>query len=264
MKNMQRLKGKVACVTGGGSGIGRAAAVKLAAEGAQVAVLGRTQEELDETVSLIEAAGGEAITITADITHAGEMQAAFEKIEQTYNKLDILFANAGINGVWAPIDKLGIDEWKKTIDVNLNGTYITLKLGMPLLKKQGGSVIITSSINGTRVFSNGGATAYSTTKAGQVAMAKMLALELAQYKVRVNVICPGAIESNIDESTDKQSVEEAKEPVEYPEGNIPLTDGAPGKAEDVADLVCFLSSDEARHITGTEIWIDGAQSLLIG
>src|SRR5690606_34946190 len=128
----------------------------------------------------------------------------------------------------------------------------------------GGSVIITSSINGTRVFSNTGATAYSSSKAGQVAMAKMLAVELAKHRIRVNVICPGAIESEIDENTERVNLEEIREPVEFPEGNIPLTDGRPGRASQVADLVYFLASDESSHISGTEIWIDGAQSLLVG
>ena len=92
----------------------------------------------------------------------------------------------------------------------------------------------------------------------------MAALELAKHKIRVNVICPGAIETAIDDSTEKRHIEDAKEPVEYPEGAIPLTDGAPGKSDQVADLVLFLASDAASHVSGTEIWIDGAESLLQG
>ena len=99
---------------------------------------------------------------------------------------------------------------------------------MPHLKKQGGSVIITSSINGTRVFSNSGTTAYSCTKAAQVALAKMAALELAKHRVRVNVICPGRIATEIDDNTEPRNLEKAKEPAEYPEGEIPLTYDAPG------------------------------------
>src|SRR5690606_38636824 len=125
----------------------------------------------------------------------------------------------------------------------------TIKYAAPHLKQNGGSVIITSSVNGTRIFSNTGATAYSCTKAAQVAMAKMLALELAKHRVRVNVICPGAIESQIDENTEKRNVEREKEPVEFPEGQIPLTDGVPGEASDVGDLVLFLASDASKHIS---------------
>lgn len=105
---------------------------------------------------------------------------------------------------------------------------------------------------------------YSSSKAGQVAFAKMAALELAKHKIRVNVICPGAIESNIEASAEKRAVEEAREPAEYPAGKIPLTDGKPGTAEQVARLVLFLASDAASHVTGTEVWIDGAESLLQG
>lgn len=132
------------------------------------------------------------------------------------------------------------------------------------MKKQGGSIIITSSVNGTRIFSNSGATAYSTSKAGQVAFAKMAALELAKDKIRVNVVCPGAIETKIEESTEKRDVEHTHLTVEFPEGKIPLTDGKPGTAEQVARLALFLASDASSHITGTQIFIDGAESLLQG
>jgi NAD(P)-dependent dehydrogenase (short-subunit alcohol dehydrogenase family) len=150
------------------------------------------------------------------------------------------------------------------LNINLKGTFLTVKYAVPFLKRQGGSVIITSSVNGTRIFSNTGATAYSCSKAAQVAFAKMVALELAEHRVRVNVICPGAIDTNIDENTEKRDLESVKEPVEFPEGEIPLTDGTPGTSEQVAQLVLFLAGDASSHISGTEIWIDGAQSLLQG
>jgi NAD(P)-dependent dehydrogenase (short-subunit alcohol dehydrogenase family) len=124
-------------------------------------------------------------------------------------------------------------------------------------------VIVTASINGTRTFSNTGATAYSATKAAQVAMTKMLALELAKHKIRVNAVCPGAIDTEIQENTEKRDLEKEQEPVEFPEGKIPLTDGKPGTADEVAELVLFLASDRSRHITGTPVWIDGGQSLLV-
>jgi NAD(P)-dependent dehydrogenase (short-subunit alcohol dehydrogenase family) len=181
-----------------------------------------------------------------------------------WGQLDIVFANAGINGVWAPIEELSIDDWSRTITTNLNGTFLTIKYATPHLKKQGGSIVITSSVNGTRVFSNTGATAYSTTKAGQVAMAKMLAVELAPHNVRVNVICPGKTETEIHENTQQKDVERVKFPVQYPKGSIPLDDGKPATAEQVAELMLFLVSDAASHITGTEVWIDGGSSLVRG
>jgi len=258
------VRGKVALVTGGASGLGKAAAEILAREGAKVAVAGRSQDENQQVADAIKAAGGEAIPVEVDIADPVQVKRAVEHVVSHWGRLDIVFANAGINGVWAPLEDLTPEDWQETININLNGTFYTIKYAAPYLKKQGGSVIITASVNGTRIFSNTGATAYSSTKAAQVAMAKMLALELAKHKVRVNVICPGAIESQIDENTEKRNVEREKEPVEFPEGNIPLTDGVPGKAEDVGELVLFLASDHSKHISGTEIWIDGAQSLLQG
>jgi NAD(P)-dependent dehydrogenase (short-subunit alcohol dehydrogenase family) len=192
------------------------------------------------------------------------MQQAVHQVIDRWGRLDIVFANAGINGVWAPVDELTAEEWSQTLDINLKGTFLTVKYAVPYLKKQGGAVVITSSVNGTRMFSNTGATAYACSKAAQVAFAKMVALELAEARIRVNVICPGAITTQIEESTEKRDLEKVKEPVEYPEGAIPLTDGKPGSSEQVAQLVLFLASDAASHITGSEIWIDGGQSLLQG
>jgi len=259
-----RLENKVALVTGGGSGIGEAAAVLFAREGARVAVLGRTAEKLEETVKRIEEAGGQGLAVEGDVARYADMERVVGEVVEKWGRLDVVFANAGINGVWAPIEELKPEEWEKTIAINLTGTFFTIKAAVPQLKKQGGSVIVTSSINGTRVFSNSGASAYSSTKAGQVALTQMLALELAKHRIRVNVVCPGAIETEIEESTERRGLEKAKEPVEFPEGDLPLTGGKPGKAEQVARLVLFLASDESDHITGTPVWIDGGQSLLKG
>jgi NAD(P)-dependent dehydrogenase (short-subunit alcohol dehydrogenase family) len=258
------LRDKVALVTGGGSGIGADTAKAFARAGAQVAVLGRTPDELNECVADIKREGGKAMPILADISIPSEMEGAIETVIGAYQRLDIIFANAGINGVWAPIDDLTPEEWDATLDINLKGTFLTVKYALPYLKQRGGAIIITSSVNGTRMFSNTGATAYACSKAAQVTFAKMTALELAPHRVRVNVICPGAIESKIDENTEKRNVEGVKIPVEFPEGEIPLTNGKPGFGSQVADLVLFLASDAASHITGTEIWIDGGQSLLQG
>ncbi len=254
------LDNKVALVTGAGSGIGAAAAKRLAKEGAKVALLSRSKEELEKVAK--EIGEKQALVLSADVSKEKELKEAFQTILTTWKRLDIVFANAGINGVWAPLEELSLSDWQKTIDINLTGTFLTIKYAAPHLKKQGGSVIICASVNGTRVFSNTGATAYSCSKAGQVAMTKMLALELAKYKVRVNVICPGYIDTEIEENMKKKNLEKEQEPVEFPEGAIPLTDGNPGQPEQVADLVYFLASDFSSHITGTEVWIDGGESLL--
>ncbi len=255
---------EVALVTGGSSGIGKASALLLAKSGARVCITSRSEDELRATVEEIEKSGGKAMFVLADVSKPGDMEQAVAKTIQTFGRLDIVLANAGINGVWAPIEELEADEWDKTLAINLRGTFLTAKYAIPHLKRQGGSIIVTASVNGTRIFSNAGATAYSCSKAAQVAFTKMAALELAKHRIRVNVICPGWIETGIEDSTEKRHTEQIKEPVEYPEGTIPLTDGVPGSAEQVAQLVLFLASAASSHITGTEIWIDGAESLLQG
>ncbi len=257
------LSGRVALVTGAGSGLGKAAALRLAQEGADVAVLSRTPEEIEETAEEIRKLGRRALALTVDVSDDREMKSAYQQLQSEFGRLDIVFANAGVNGVWAPLKDLTPDEWRKTIDINLTGTFLTLHYAIPLMERSGGSIVITASINGTRTFTNAGASAYSSTKAAQVALAQMAALELAKHKIRVNVICPGAIESEIDDNTEKRNTEEAEVRAEYPDGEVPLTGGKPGKAGDVADLVLFLSSDRSKHISGTPIWIDGAESLLV-
>ncbi|PWC76537.1 SDR family NAD(P)-dependent oxidoreductase [Azospirillum sp. TSH64] len=259
------LTGKVALVTGAGSGIGKSSAIRFAQSGASVGVLSHTEDEIAKTALEIRAAGGKAIPLTADVGDDEAMRQAVGRLVEEFGRLDIVFANAGINGVWAPIDDLTPDEWDRTINTNLRGTYLTLHHAVPHLKKAGGgSVIVTASINGTRVFSNTGATAYSCTKAAQLAMVKMLALELAPSRIRVNAICPGIIDTNIPDNTKMRNIESVKTPIEYPQGKVPLTGGKSGDSFDVAELALFLASDRAKHITGTPVWIDGAESLMVG
>lgn len=257
-----QLAEKVALITGASSGIGLATAKLLAQQGAKVGMLGREESELQEAVTQVHQ-WSDAIPLMADISQPEAMQQAVQQVIDRWGRLDIVFANAGINGVWAPVEELDPPEWDKTISVNLTGTFLTVKYAVPYLKRQGGSIIITSSVNGTRMFSNTGATAYACSKAAQVAFAKMVALELAESQVRVNVICPGAIATEI--KSDKQGeLDTIRPPTKFPEGVIPLTHGKSGSSDQVAQLVLFLASDTASHITGTEIWIDGGQSLLQG
>jgi NAD(P)-dependent dehydrogenase (short-subunit alcohol dehydrogenase family) len=258
-----QLADKVALITGASSGIGLATAHLLAKHGAKVGLLGHHQAEVERQTHEIQQ-WGTALPLVADVSDPEAMRLAVDQLMAAWGRLDILFVNAGINGVWAPIDQLTLSDWEETLAVNLTGTFLTVKYATPYLKRQGGSIIINSSVNGTRMFSSTGATAYACSKAAQVAFTKMVALELAKFHIRVNAICPGAIATNMITSANQQSLDQIKPKVEYPEGAIPLSQGHLGSAEQVAELVLFLALDASSHITGTEIWIDGGQSLLQG
>ncbi|WP_404783591.1 SDR family oxidoreductase [Altericista sp. CCNU0014] len=259
-----QLQNKVAAITGAGSGIGRATALLMAENGAKVGAIDWKIEAAKQAVAEIRQRGGEALPVVADVSNPAQMEQAYQDIIGAFGRIDIVFANAGINGVWAPIEDLTLEEWNRVIDINLTGTFLTVKYAVPHLKKQGGSVIINSSINGTRNFSKSGATAYCCTKAAQVTFAKMTALELAKHHIRVNAVCPGAIITNIHNDTQYRNIEVIQEPAVYPKGDIPLTHGYAGSSNEVAQAVLFLASEAANFISGTELWIDGAQSLLKG
>lgn len=258
-----KLKNKAAIVTGAASGIGRAAALRLARSGAKVGLIDLKEENAAKVKKEIEADGGEAVVFDTDISNSQEMESSIRGTVEKWGRLDFVFANGGINGRVAPIEDLTPDDWDQTLTTNLKSTFLTVKYAIPHMKENGGSIAITSSINGNRTFSGFGMSAYSSSKAGQMAFGKMAALELAEYGIRVNIICPGAIQTNISENTfpDKSSLEKVEIPIEYPEGSQPLEHG-PGSPEQVADLVHFLASDESSHISGTELFIDGAESLL--
>jgi NAD(P)-dependent dehydrogenase (short-subunit alcohol dehydrogenase family) len=257
-----RVAGKVAVVTGAGSGIGRAAALKLAEQGAKIVLVDLVDGRSEEVEAEIRAMGGEALFADTDVSSPRRVEHAMKQAADKFGRIDILFANAGVNGTLSPIEHLDPEDWDQTLAINLKGTFLAAKYAIPHMKQNGGSIVITSSINGSRKFTGFGMAAYSSSKAGQVAFAKMAALELAQYGIRVNAICPGAIKTNIGENTKKTpEVKEITIPVKYPEGNQPLEHG-PGEPEQVADLVLFLASDESSHISGTSIYIDGVESLL--
>lgn len=265
MKFQETLKGHKTLITGAGSGIGRAAAIRFADAGSSVALLGRTRDELEVVHDAIGGASGGHLILMADVSDEAAMVEAYDELARDWGDLDSVIANAGINGVWAPLEQLKVEEWNQTLDINLRGTFLTVKLALPYLRKKGGgSVMVVSSVNGNRIFSNSGATAYSCSKAAQVAFTRMLALELASDGIRVNAVCPGAIETNINDSTERRGTDAIHLPVEFPEGEVPLTGGHPGVSDDVARVLWFLASDASSHISGTEIYVDGAQSLLQG
>lgn len=256
---MSMLDGKVALITGAGSGIGRATAISFAREGAKVAIADISQ---NDTFAEIEKAGGQAISIHCDVSNPDQVRQAVAQTAEKFGRLDTVVANAGINGAWAAIDELEPAEWDKTININLKGTYLTLHFAVPQLKLAGGgSIIIMSSVNGNRTFSNAGASAYSASKAAQVALMKQLALELGRSHIRVNAICPGAIHTHIEQSMTQHDTSKIAMRIEFPDGNPALNEGQ-GEPNDVAGVCLFLASDLSRHVSGVEIYVDGGMSLI--
>ena len=236
--------------------------MRFAEEGASVSLADMQEDEGQQAQQEIEKAGGKALFTVCDVSDPESVRRAIDATVQQFGRLDIVFANAGINGVWAPIEELQHDEWQKTLDINLKGTFLTTHFAIPYLREAGGgSILVTSSVNGNRTFSTAGASAYSSSKAGQVAFMKMAALELGRYNIRVNAICPGAIHTNIGERTQQRHTEEVEIKIQMPEGRPFLNEGQ-GEPVDVADACVFLASDLSRHVSGVELYVDGGASLL--
>ncbi len=195
-----KLQDRVALITGGSSGIGPATAVARA--GAKVALTARRAERCQEAVEEIEGMGGEALALPGDVANAEHVQALVAATVERWGRLDIVVPNAGINGVFAPIEDITPEEWDQTQNINVRGTFLTVKYAIPHLRAAGGgSIVVVSSVNGNRIFSNFGFTSYSCSKAAQVAFTKMAAVELAQWNIRINVVCPGATKTSIGENT---------------------------------------------------------------
>ncbi|HEX8341878.1 MAG TPA: SDR family NAD(P)-dependent oxidoreductase [Tepidisphaeraceae bacterium] len=259
---MGMLNDKVAFVTGAASGIGESTALRFAGEGAKLVIADVKEDELRRVGHAIKQAGGEALAVTCDVSDADSVKNALAEAAAKWSRLDVVYANAGVGGVWAPIEDLQPEEWDRTIGINLRGAFLTLHFAIPHLKQSGGSIIFTSSVSGNRTFAQSGAAAYSTSKGAEVALMKMAAIELARYGIRVNAVCPGAIPTNIGQSLQSRNTEKVSLP-ELPHGDQnPALHGGVGEPRDVADVCLFLASDLSRHVTGVEIYVDGGESLL--
>lgn len=259
---MGLLDGKVAFVTGAASGLGEAIARRFAQEGAAVAIADIQTERGEQIRDEIIASGGQAVFGYCDVTLPDSVRQAVEATVERFGKLDTVCANAGINGMMAPVDDLQPEEWDRTMNINLRGTYLTVHFTVPHLKEAGGgSITVTSSINGNRTFSFAGASAYSTSKAGQVAFMKMIAVELGRYNIRCNAVCPGYVPTNIENSTYHRNTDRIRINIQMPDGNPSLNHGR-GTPEDVAGAYLTLASDLGRHISGVEFYVDGGASLL--
>jgi NAD(P)-dependent dehydrogenase (short-subunit alcohol dehydrogenase family) len=244
------LRGKVAIVTGGTSGIGRDAAVLFAKAGAKVMVAGRREVEGKETIDLIRAAGEDGLFVKTDVSRAADVRALVQKTVEKFGRLDVAFNNAGIEGSWSPIAEQSEEDWDSTIDINLKGVWLCLKYEIQQMLKQGGGGAIVNMASVAGFIGSAGAATYCASKHGVMALTKSAALETARSGIRVNVVCPAVIETPMGERL--WGAPEAKK---FALGLHPI--GRFGRPEEIADAVVWMCSDGASFMTGQSLVLDG-------
>ena len=244
------LEGKVALITGGGSGIGRATALKLASEGVKIMIADYVPEGAERVVKAIKEAGGEASCVAADVSVTAQVELMVNKAVEAYGRLDYAFNNAGIEGTIADTASYPEESFDRTIAINLKAVWLCMKYEIPQMLKQGGGAIVnTASTLGLVALA--GASAYNAAKHGVVGLTKTAALEYAQKNIRVNCVCPGFIRTAmVERAMDKSMVLEADMIAIEPVGRL-------GKPEEIAAGVSWLLSDAASFVTGHSLTIDG-------
>ena len=253
INNQQPFAGKVAFVTGGGSGIGRTTALAFADRGASVVVAGLDPDQLEDVANLINDRGGRAIAATCDVSDAKSVEAALELTAKEFGRLDFAFNNAGIEQPVKPIVEVSDDEWDRLIAVNLRGVFLCMKRQIPAMLANGGGVIVNTS-SGAGVTGIPGQGAYAATKYGLIGLTKSVALDYAAQNIRVNAICPGIIDTPMmdrfsggtEEGRDRVI---AQEPV-----------GRMGRPEEIASAVMWMCSDDAGFLVGHALVMDGGQT----
>ena len=247
-----RFEGKVALVTGAGSGIGRATSLAFVREGARVVVSDINSEGGEETVSMIRHSGGEAAFIHANVTRADQVEAMVAKTVEAYGRLDAAFNNAGIATInRVPIHEYPEDEWDRIVDIDLKGVWLCMKYEIPHMLRQGsGAIVNTSSIAG--LVAMPGRSAYVASKHGVIGLTKTAALEYAKQGIRVNAVSPGYIRTPMVEPVIAANPALEKQIV----ANQPI--GRLGTPEEIAEAVLWLSSDAASFVTGHTMAVDGA------
>lgn len=247
---MGRLEGKVAVVTGGSGGIGRATALAFAREGARVAVVDVAIPAGEETVQMIRSSGGEAIFIKTDVTRWEEVKAMADRTFEAFGRLDCALNNAGINADIVSVSRCTEESWDRMIDINLKGVFLCMKYEIPrMLKSGGGSIVNTASVMG--LVGEPGHPAYAASKHGVVGLSKSAAIFYAQAGIRINAVCPGAVRTPMVDRV----------LAEHPELEQAMDSLAPmnrmAEADEVARAVIFLCSDDASYITGHPLAVDG-------
>jgi len=251
-----RLDGKVALITGGGSGVGAASARRMAQEGASIAILGRTEDKLRAVVDEIERAGGTALALRCDVSVEEDVERATAAAVERFGRLDVVVANAAIqlHGKDRPIHEAETRFWDQTQDVNVRGAFFTCRAGVRQLLKQGegGSIVVVSSITAL-VAGAPQNPAYTASKGALVSFGRALAVQYAKDDVRCNVVCPGALEHPPDDELLSDSGRAARETRVLP--NVPM--GRMGRFDEIAPMIAFLASEDASYCTGGVYLVDG-------
>ena len=252
---MARLAGKASIITGAGSGIGRAATLLFAREGAAVLAVDRNEAALAETVGQVARAGGRAVAACADAGSEADVQAFVAQAEDAFGRLDSIFANAGISGGLVPLLDQTVEQWQEILRINLIGAFLAIRHGAPAIMRHGGGAIVcTASVAGLRA--NAGGSPYSASKAGVISLVLTAANALAGSGVRVNAVCPGLIETGMT-----QPIFEAARArgTEDRIGQLnPLRRA--GRPDEIAAAALFLASEEASYVNGQAIAVDGGLS----
>lgn len=242
--------GKTAIVTGGGTGIGRAIALELAARGADVALCGRRLEKLQGTADEIRALGRRALPLAADVGDAAQVQAFVDRVMDEFGRIDVLVCNAGVTRDNLLV-RMSEDDWDTVIRTNLKGAFLLSKAVVrPMMKQRAGSIVLVSSISG--LIGNAGQCNYAASKAGLVAFGKSLAREVASRGIRVNSVAPGFIVTGMTAALPEAAAEQLSSRI--PAGRL-------GRPEDIAKAVAFLASDEASYVTGQTLGVNGGMAM---
>ena len=253
---MKRYEGKAALVTGGAGALGRASAIRFAAEGARVVI---ADLDIEGAQAVAAEIGSQAVAVQADVTKAEDCAAMVQAGVEAFGALHAVFANAGVGGERLNFIDLPMREWDRVLNINLRGIVLTCKAAAPALIDAGGGAIVLmgSSTGGWDAIQGSGA--YMTSKEAVKALARSLALELAQYHIRVNAICPGIIQTRLSFRQAEDDPAAWERFFARFAQRIPLR--RVGQPEDVASTVAFLASRDARHVTGASLLIDGGQTL---